>query len=108
MPSPDAPYSGRQRDDFTERKTHLNSLPEATTLDLVEVPSGEDKKQMNQADSCEAWFTARVPGFTAPSFKSFAITRAYRVKVKLGIEIAGKKFEHEAEGEVHDLCSAPA
>jgi hypothetical protein len=107
MPPPDAPYSGRQREDFTERKTHLNSLPEATTLDLIEIPSREDKKQLEQADCCEAWFTSRVPGFTAPSFKSFAITRAYRVKVKLGIEIGDKKFEHVAEGEVQELCSAP-
>ncbi|KAH5540564.1 hypothetical protein HBI56_081160 [Parastagonospora nodorum] len=43
---------------------------------------------------------ARIPGFTSPSFKSFAITRAYMIKVKICIGIGGKKFEHEVKSDV--------
>ena len=56
--------------------------------------------------TCEQWFTARIPGVTVPSFRSFAITRAYKVRVKLGVEVGGKKFEREAESAVGRMGSA--
>jgi hypothetical protein len=87
--APDAPYSGREHHDKCERKTHLNSLPESAKLELEEVP-GEGA--IGQVSSCEAWFSAQVPGFIPPSFRSFAISKTYRVKVKLGIEIGGRSL----------------
>ncbi|KAF2709957.1 hypothetical protein K504DRAFT_351177, partial [Pleomassaria siparia CBS 279.74] len=54
---------------------------------------------------CEHWWTARVPGTTPPSFQSFAITRQYRVKVEVGVQIAGKKFALKTESHVRDLGS---
>ncbi|KAF2851852.1 hypothetical protein T440DRAFT_354796, partial [Plenodomus tracheiphilus IPT5] len=77
----------------TRRKTHLNALPESVTVELEEVPGYEDADRMEQAQNCEAWFTARVPGNTTPSFKSFAISRRYGVKVKVGVGLGGKGFE---------------
>ena len=104
LPPPDAPFThSSERDDFDERKTHLNSVPGETVLELPLVPGYEKEAEMQQARSCEAWFAARVPGITPPSFRSFAITRAYKVRVKLGVEVAGKKFEHVAESEVSDV-----
>ncbi|KAH7385961.1 hypothetical protein BKA66DRAFT_461235 [Pyrenochaeta sp. MPI-SDFR-AT-0127] len=110
MPSSDKMFEhpGQQHEDYTERKTHLNSIPDFATLELEEVPSYEDEKQMEQAKSCEVWFTSRVPGFTPPSFKSFAIARVYRVKVKLGVEVGGKQFVLEAESHVRHMGSAPS
>ncbi|KAF2203227.1 hypothetical protein GQ43DRAFT_334918, partial [Delitschia confertaspora ATCC 74209] len=51
-----------------------------------------------QANECEAWFTSRIPGYMPPGFRSFAITRAYRVKVKIQVELCGKSFSFEVEG----------
>jgi hypothetical protein len=107
MPPPNASYTGQEHIDSSKRKTHLNSLPASVTLELAEVP-GEEEKAPQQASSCETWFKARVPGFTPPSFTSFAISRSYVVKVKLGTEIGGKKFDLEVESHVRDLGSAPA
>ena len=58
--------------------------------------------------TCEQWFTARIPGVTVPSFRSFAITRAYKVRVKLGVEVGGKKFEREVESAVGRMGSQQA
>lgn len=108
MPAPDAPCStkSKERDNYTERKTALNSIPEVATCDLEMLPSYEDKGKMTQGKSCEAWFTARVPSMTSPSFKSFAITRAYRVKIKLGIDVGGNWFKYDAESHVREVGSA--
>lgn len=105
MPPPDAPYLKRQHVEFTEHKEHLNAIPPSVTLELDQVLN-EDTKQMEQAAYCETWFTARVPGLTAPSFRSFAVNRSYRVKVKLGIEVGGKEYEHEVESFVREMGSA--
>ncbi|KAH8722571.1 hypothetical protein GQ44DRAFT_622212, partial [Phaeosphaeriaceae sp. PMI808] len=80
----------------------LNTLPHSETLELEMVPT-LDGNSMMQANKCEVWFGARVPGFILPSFKSFAISRAYQLRVKLGIEIAGKKFEHDVESMIHGM-----
>lgn len=106
MPAPDTPFSIGEHNSESKEAMHLNCLPHSTTVELAEVP-GEEKKEMVQANSCEAWFTARVPGYTPPSFRSFAISRTYRVKIKLGIEIGGKKFEHEVKSWIHEMGSAP-
>ncbi|KAJ4376226.1 hypothetical protein N0V83_001509 [Neocucurbitaria cava] len=66
----------------------------------VDEQEKEKEKEMDMGQSGEVWFTARIPGFTPPSFKSFAITRVYKVKVKLGVELAGKQFVLEAESHV--------
>lgn len=104
--TPTGPYSGQNRTINREKKTALNSVPESKTMMLEEVMAAGEKKGMEQAKNCEVCFSARVPGFVPPSFKSFAITRAYRIKVKMGIEIGGKKFVHEAESYVASLGSA--
>jgi hypothetical protein len=106
MPPSNAPFSGQERIYDCERKTLLNSLPDLVTLELKEV-LGAENKVTEQASSCETWFTARVPGFTAPSFKSFAISREYHLKVKLGVGIGGKWFEHELECSVREMGSVP-
>ena len=122
MPPPDQPYRGPERTPYEERKTTLNSIPESATVELepappsysekgeksgsgVEKSSSGEASRTEQAQSCQVWFTSRVPGFTPPTFKSFAISRAYRVKVKLGVEVGGKQFVLEAESFVRDLVS---
>jgi hypothetical protein len=52
-------------------------------------------------------FRARASS-TPPSFKSFAIDRTYKLNLKLGIEIGGKKFEHKISSEVREMESASA
>jgi hypothetical protein len=99
MPLANAPYSGREHQDTCRHETPLNTLPTLTTVELEETPSGE-KKAMEQASSCEAWFTARVPSSTPPSFRSFAISKSYQVKVTLGIE--------QVKSVVKEMRSAPA
>lgn len=107
LPPPEGLFTrDSERNENTERKTHLNSLPESATVELVEVPSYENKEIMEQASSCEAWFTARVPSLTPPGFKSFAISRSYRVKFKLRVEIGGREFQYGAESQVRELGSA--
>jgi len=105
MPPLDAPFSSREFVSLSKEKTHLNSIPPSATLNLLETPS-EKGKSLQQANSCDTWFKARIPGSTAPSFKSFAIARTYIIKVKIGIEIGGKKFEYEVKSEV-EVGSTP-
>jgi hypothetical protein len=104
MPPPITPFSGQEFVPSSKEKIHLNSIPPSATLNLQETPS-ENRKASQRASNCDTWFKARIPGFTPPSFKSFAITRTYIIKVKIGIEIGGKKFEHE-ESDV-DMESTP-
>ncbi|KAF2822246.1 hypothetical protein CC86DRAFT_301253, partial [Ophiobolus disseminans] len=85
---------------------HLNTLTESANLELEEVPSGE-KKAMEQASSCEMMFTARVPSSTTPSFKSSAISRSYQLKVTLGVEVGGKKFEQKVKSSVRQIVAGP-
>ncbi|KAF2250852.1 hypothetical protein BU26DRAFT_517629 [Trematosphaeria pertusa] len=100
-------YSGQEDTVYREKKTLLNAVPGETTVVLEEVLASEgDEKKTEQARSCQVWFTSRVPGFTPPSFRSFAISRNYRVRAKLQVEIGGKKFEVEAESHVGALGSA--
>lgn len=70
---------------------------------LGEAPASTAQHQ--QAKTGEAWFAARIPSTTPPSFVSFAVTRAYRVKAKVGLEVAGKKVEMDVEGVVDALGS---
>lgn len=107
MPSPDAPFKGQEHRDFSERKITLNCIPESTILELEQALACGDKMQLGQAKSYDAWFTARVPGTTPSSFCSFAITRAYRIKVKVGVEIGGKLFTSEVTGNINHVRSAP-
>jgi hypothetical protein len=92
VPPPYAAYSGSEQRWADCKKTCLNDLPESATREVDEVPC-EDGGATEQVTSCEAWFTARVPGTTLPSFRSFAITRTYKLSVKLGIEVGGEKFK---------------
>lgn len=78
-----------------EEKTLLNSLPEVASVEL-EVMKVE--KGVEQAGGCEVWFRGRVPVWVPASFRSFAVTRAYRVKVKIAVEIGGKGFDFVMEG----------
>ncbi|KAF2804837.1 uncharacterized protein BDZ99DRAFT_467087 [Mytilinidion resinicola] len=83
---------------YGESKTLLNAVPESETVELPEVLAEKAEKRMVQAGECEAWFTGRVPGFTPPSFQSFAVTRTYRFKVKMRVEVGGKNFDFVVEG----------
>jgi hypothetical protein len=106
MPAPDTPCVRGEHMDFSERKTYLNSLPASATLELDALQvSGNDGKGMKQESACGAWFTARVPGFTPPSFRSFAISRMYVVKIKVRIEVAGKEFEQEVVSGMREMRS---
>lgn len=100
---PTGPYSGLEHAIYRMEKTVLNSVPEAQVVELEDVPLVEEKKGTRQADSAEAWFSSRLPGFTPPDFHSFAIARAYRIKVKMEVRIGEKKFEHEAKSNVRNL-----
>lgn len=109
-PPVDAPtggYSGSEENYYTEKKLVLNAVPDSKVVQLEDVMLPGEKKGMAQEDSCEVWFNARVPGTIEPSFYSFAITRRYRIKVRVVAEFGGKKFEHEAESHVRSLGSAP-
>jgi hypothetical protein len=118
VPPPDQLYAvaKNEREEIEERKTHLNSLPDSARLELMPVPAYTVLERpvsrekggaagMEQAKNCEAWFSARVPGVTPPNFRSFAITRVYKVRVKLGVEVGGKKFNMEAESNVREMGS---
>jgi hypothetical protein len=100
-------FQGQENTVYSEKKTALNSLPDMHVIELPEVQVEGEKKGMEQARHCEHWWTGRVPGFTPPSFQSFAISRAYRIKVKMGIEAGGKKFEYQVESHVRELGSVP-
>jgi len=104
---PTGAFSGYEKVDFDEKKTALNSIPDAKTLELEEVMVPGEKKGVGQAGSAEVWFSSRVPGFTPPSFRSFAISRLYRLRVKMEIQIGEKKFEHQVESYVQSLGGAP-
>jgi hypothetical protein len=107
MPAPDAPFKYQEHTDLCKQKIPLNTLPDSATLDLQDVQVPSDKKKESEiVSTCEAWFAARVPGFTPPSFRSFAISRMYVVKVKLGVELAGKRFEQEVVSNVKEMRSA--
>jgi hypothetical protein len=97
---------GHEDYQLREHKTVLNSLPESQTVPLVEAMAPGDGKRMEQARGCEAWFSARVPGYLAASFASFAIRRTYSVRVEMGVEVAGKKFEYSVESVVQGLGGA--
>jgi hypothetical protein len=100
-------FQGQEDTVYREKKTALNSLPDMQVLELPEVQIEGEKKGMEQASYCEHWWTGRVPGFTPPSFTSFAISRTYRIKVKMGVEVGGKKFEYEVESHIKELGSVP-
>lgn len=98
-------FQGQEDTVYREKKTALNSLPDLQVIELPEMQVEGEKKGMEQAQHCEHWWTGRIPGFMPPTFISFAIARMYRVKVKMGMEVGGKKFEFEAESHVKDLGS---
>jgi hypothetical protein len=103
MPHPDTPYSGREHTVFNESKTRLNALPESVVLEPDE--NRDDKKGETHTPTTHASFTARIPGTTPPSFRSFAVTRAYRVRARVVVEVCGKEFEVDMESEVGALYS---
>ncbi|ORY14468.1 hypothetical protein BCR34DRAFT_560510 [Clohesyomyces aquaticus] len=95
--TPRGKYRADDQVNFEEKKTLLNAVPPSQVVELAEVEVPGEKKMTEQGLRCDAWFTGRVPGFTPPSFRSFAITRSYRVKVKVQVGVAGKEFECSAE-----------
>lgn len=106
LDAPTGTFSGWEHTVYREKKTALNSLPESQVVQLEEVPLPSEKKSTEQANSAEVWFSARVPGFMPPSFQSFAISRTYRVKAKIGVQIGEKRFDYEVESHVRRLGSA--
>jgi hypothetical protein len=106
MPPPNAPYSGSEHKDIKRQEVPLNALPASATIEFEEIPSGE-KEAMEQARNCGVWFTARVPSSTPPSFRSFAISRAYQIKLIYGVEVGGKKYEHKVKSLVREVVVGP-
>jgi hypothetical protein len=106
MPPTDATYPGQEHKDICRQEVPLNTLPASATVEFEETSSGE-KKAMEQARSCGVWFTARVPSFTPPSFRSFAISRAYQVKLTYGVEVCGKKYEQRIKSVVREMVVGP-
>ncbi|KAF2867650.1 hypothetical protein BDV95DRAFT_670992 [Massariosphaeria phaeospora] len=102
-------YSGQEQTMYREAKVLLNAVPDCTTLVLDEVPvlGEKDAKSVQQAERTECWFVGRVPGTMPPSFVSWAVSRAYCVKVRVGVEVGGKKFEVEKENYINAVGSAP-
>lgn len=106
MPAPDMRYSGYEMGFSFNDKHPLQPVPPSATVQLDNAPSYGDTKMADQAGSCEAWFSAWVPGITPPSFKSFAISRDYRVRVKVLVEVGGKTFEYVQAREVGRMGSS--
>lgn len=75
----------------TEDKTPLNCVPQEHIVEL------------GDGGHCEAWFPSWIPSYMAPSFRSFAISRRYTMRIKLEAQIGGKKFELKAESWVRSL-----
>lgn len=100
-------HSGEKHKDYAERKTNFNSVPEFAAIEPKDVPSYEEK-QMGQAKAGEVSSTSRMPGFTPPSFKSFVITRVYRRKIKLGVEVGRKQFVFAVESHIKRIWSEPS
>jgi hypothetical protein len=114
MPPPTQPFSAHNKchhadcvdhrakfefQEYVDRKLSINSRPEAQTLELLYNKVNGSEQTVQDKDT-HVWFTARVPSGITPSFRSFAVARAYRVRVRLGVEVGGKKFEVEAESRV--------
>lgn len=82
-----------------EDRQSLNAVPETQTVAMGEggmSESDKGQKTGEQEQHCDAWFNGRVPGFTHPSFRSFAISVAYHLKAKIRVEVGGKEFDAEA------------
>jgi hypothetical protein len=103
-----------EHEEFTEKKTPLNALPPSATMEFGGLPAytimaGSEGKEgsdmQDQTRRCEQWFTARIPCATVPSFRSFAITRAYKIRVGLEVDFGGKKFKMETESLVGRMGS---
>jgi hypothetical protein len=77
-----------------DRKICINSRPEAQTVELLYNSSSNAAEQTVQDKDTHVWFTARVPTGITPSFRSFA------VRVRLGVEVGGKRFDVEVESRV--------
>jgi hypothetical protein len=104
---PTGPYvKGHEEYQLRENKTALNSLPDSRAIQLEEIMAVGEKKGIEQARGCEVWFGARVPGYVPPSFASFSVRRSYSVKVKMEVEVAGKKFEYAIESVVQEVRGA--
>ncbi|KAF2014892.1 hypothetical protein BU24DRAFT_423790 [Aaosphaeria arxii CBS 175.79] len=103
--------SARRNQEYTiyrEKKTKLNAIPSEQVVQLPEIEVLNEEKKTNQTrqgDRCEHWFSARIPGFTPPSFQSFAVSRSYRVKVRIRAEVGDKKFDYETECHVRQMGS---
>jgi hypothetical protein len=67
--------------------------------------SGSHSGGDRQGESQHVSFSARIPGTTVPAFRSFAVTRAYRLRVKVVVEACGKEFEVGGESQVGGLWS---
>ncbi|KAF2122605.1 hypothetical protein BDV96DRAFT_2684 [Lophiotrema nucula] len=106
-----------QHSNYHEKKTILNAIPDQQVIELRDVPTYSEKTKsekneknmgeeaMGQESTGDVWWRARIPGHIPPDFRSFAIARSYRVKLKVGVEIGEKKFVAEVESHVQHLGS---
>lgn len=99
---PETHCSGSKHRKFLVDKTALKMVPLSVTLELLEVLHGVDRNNKIPVNSCKAWFTAKVPGTTIESFKSFAISRACKMRIRLTIKIWRKTFEQHMAS---DICT---
>jgi hypothetical protein len=104
---PDRPYSGAEYQHRAKHKTHLVAIPNTAVI-TPNSDTSDDGTSLVQTSQNEAWFKVNIPETLPASFKSFAITRYYSVKTKLGIEIAGKKFKWRLKTPLGELDSSCA
>jgi hypothetical protein len=55
--------------------------------------SGSHSGGDGQGEAQHVSFSARIPGTQVLAFRSFAVTRAYRLRVKVVVEACGKELE---------------
>lgn len=126
MPGPDKMYSGRENQDLSRGKVGLNCVPGEVVVEMgwssnsVRGDDGKgfglgEKEKGNKTEMQTGveggsehfvTFTARVPSTTTASFRSFAISRAYGVKLRLNVEIGGKTFEQVVESGIREMGGA--
>jgi hypothetical protein len=86
-----------------DKKKSENPASKAKEAEAEASASGSGGDRQGEAQHVS--FSARIPGTTVPAFRSFAVTRAYRLRVKVVVETCGKEFEVGGESQVGGLYS---
>jgi hypothetical protein len=100
LPSPSSTQGADWEAEKDEKKSRKEKEAEAEVS-----ASGSGTDGQAGAMQQHVSFSARIPGTTVPAFRSFAVTRVYRLKVKVVVEACGKEFEVGGESQVGGLYS---